>query len=357
MSAIFRTSLVATLLALPVPATTQQIDPTDRAPLFSDQTALEVTLRADFEALRGDRDEDAPERPASVELLDAAGRALIIDAQLRTRGRFRLEAANCSFPPLRLNLKKSQTVGTVFEGEDKLKIVAVCRPNRASYEQLVFLEYLAYQAFERITDTSFRTRLARITYVDESGENDPLTRFAFFIEDDDILAERLGATVFELEEGKNVPPRYLEPVSTATVALFQYMIGNTDWSGVAGHNVELLELYGLAIPVPYDFDFSGLVEAPYSIPAEDLPIRSVEERLYLGWCWDGLDWGAILERFRAAQPGVLQLFETFPHLEDGERDRAIRYLEAFFEDIENDERAQRRILRDCQQLPGNDADR
>jgi hypothetical protein len=100
---------------------------------------IELTLTADFSQLKDDRRE-SPERPATVTVASEGGEDFVIEAQLRTRGHFRLDKANCSFPPLRLNLKKKQAEGTEFEGQDKLKIVSVCRPNRDSYEQLVLNE-------------------------------------------------------------------------------------------------------------------------------------------------------------------------------------------------------------------------
>jgi hypothetical protein len=319
--------------------------------LFASDEVLELTLAADFSLLKSDREEETPERPGTLTLQAADGRQLVLDVQLRTRGSFRKERANCSFPPLRLNLEEEQVVGTVFEGQDKLKMVGSCRPHRPSYEQLVLQEYLAYRTFALVSDVAFRVRLARITYVDQSGEEEPSGRFAFFIEDDDALAARLGARVIELPEGRKLPPRYIDPTTEARMALFQYMMGNTDWLDDVGHNVELLDLGGRALTVPYDFDFSGIVNAPYAIPHPRLGLRSVLERRFLGRCWPGMDMDPVVETFRGLRVEILGLYETFPYLEEEERDRAIRYLAAFFDDIESSERAQLRILRHCRASP------
>ena len=343
------TFLTTMALAIAFPASAQQVEP---APLFATDEAIELTLTADFSQLDDDRRE-SPERPATVTVTHAGGEEVTIEAKLRTRGRFRLDKTNCTFPPLRLNLKKKQTKGTEFEGQDKLKIVAPCRPNRGSYEQLVLNEYLAYRSYSMITPTSFDVRLARITYVDESGDDDPFTRLAFFIEDDDALSARvgMGSEVFDIPEGKNLPHGIFEPVATQTMAIFQYMIGNTDWSDVAGHNVEVLGISGIALPVPYDFDFSGIVDAPYSTPDPSLGLKRVRDRMYRGWCSGNLDPEPILERFRAAEADIMALYRDFPYLEDGERNRSVRYLKAFFEDIATPERAGRQFLRHCRRMP------
>ena len=347
---MMRTTLLVTMaLAIALPAFAQQVG---SAPLFASEEAIELTLSADFSLLKDDR-HASPERPATVTVTTAAGGNVTIEAQLRTRGRFRLEKRNCSFPPLRLNFRKKQTEGTEFEGQDKLKIVSPCRPNRDSYEQLVLNEYLAYRTFAMITATSLDVRLARITYVDESGDDDPFTRLAFFIEDAAALAARVGVhfEVFDIPEGKNLPHSVFEPTTTQTMAIFQYMIGNTDWSEVAGHNVEVLGIGGVALPVPYDFDFSGIVEAPYAVPGRSLSIKTVQDRLYRGWCRGNLDPEPILELFRAAETDIMALYRDFPSLEEGERNRSVRYLEGFFEDIASPQRADRRFLRHCLQLP------
>ncbi len=344
----FLIALAALLSAVPICAQA----PTEH-PFFDPDEPLELTLTADFSLLKDDRRGESPERPAMVTVIGDDGSEVVIEAQLRTRGKFRRDSHTCSFPPLRLNLKRKQAEGTAFEGQDKLKIVGSCRPNRNSYEQLVLSEYLQYQAFQLITGISFRTRLARITYVDESGEDDPWTRFAFFIEDDEELAARLGGEVFDLEEGTAIPPGYLDPPTTAVMSVFQYMIGNTDWSAVAGHNVELISFGLVAVPVAYDFDFSGVVDAPYSSPNPTLNLTSVRDRRYRGWCW-GMDMGRTLQRFWDAEADILALYEDFPYLDDGDRGRILRYVRAFFKDIETADRADRRFLRDCRLLPTTD---
>ena len=343
------TFLTTMTLAIVLPVSAQQVEP---APLFATDEPIELTLTADFSQLDDDRRE-SPERPATVTVTHSSGEEVTIGAKLRTRGRFRLDKANCTFPPLRLNLKKKQAQGTEFEGQDKLKIVAPCRPNRNSYEQLVLNEYLAYRAYAMITPTSFDVRLARITYVDEGGGDDPFTRLAFFIEDGEALAARVGtgSEVFDMPEGKNLPHGIFEPVMTLTMAIFQYMIGNTDWSDVAGHNIEVLDIGGIALPVPYDFDFSGVVDAPYSVPDPTLGLKRVRDRMYRGWCRASLDPEPILARFRAAEADIMALYRDFPYLEDGERDRSVRYLEAFFKDIATPERAHRQFLRHCRRMP------
>lgn len=342
-------ALATTLLALAAPPTAAQAAPSDPPPLFASPDPLAVTITADFSLLRGDRSE-SPDRPATLEVRQPDGETRSLDVEVRTRGNFRLET--CSFPPLRIDVDGEQAAGTAFEGQDDLKLVSSCRPGGDAWEELVAKEYLAYRSLQALTDVSFRTRLLEATFVDGSGESEPATRLAFVIEEDEALAERLDANVFELEEGKNLPVGAFEPVLRMTNAVWQYMIGNPDWSDVAGHNVELFDRAGVALVVPYDFDFSGLVDAPYATPPPEYRLESVRERYYRGWCENSFTTREVLGRFRAAREEVLTLWRETPLLSDGTRRRAVGYLEEFFDAVATDERAERRFLRDCRPLSG-----
>lgn len=322
----------------------------DTVPLFSSTGPIALSLIADFEAIRSDRNDPAEEQPAWV-VLDTILPGDTLEAQIRARGDFRRDPGTCSFPPLRLNLKTKQTEGTVFEGQDKLKIVVPCRPALDVYEQYVLTEYTIYRMYHLITEASFQVRLARITFVDTSGREEPFTRWAFFIEDDDALAARLGGEKLEIPEGKNVRVAYLDARQATLVAVFQYMIGNTDWADDAVHNVELVQAYGAIRVVPYDFDFSGLVDAPYAIPDPKLGTKTVRQRLYRGWCREGLDAEAILRPFRENREAIVATVAETPGVTQARVDAALAYLDDFWAAIETTERAQRRMFRDCRDLP------
>lgn len=338
---------MATLLAMVQPLAAQSPEPVDSIPpLFSSYEPIPITLTADLGALRGDRNE-SPDRPAllTVPLLD--GGATDLDIQVRTRGEFRLDPANCSFPPLRLDVPASRAAGTVFAGQDKLKVVSSCRPGRDTYDQLVLKEYLVYRMYQVLTPRSYRVRLVQLTLIDTRDEAETETRTAFLIEEDEALAARLGGSVFELEEGKNLPNTAFEPMAHLMTAVFQYMIGSTDWSAVAGHNVEIIDRGGVATAVPYDFDISGLVDAPYATSNPDYDLDSVRDRYYRGWCTNPINTRAVLDTFRSSQEEVMALWVDVEGLSADTTNRARRYLEEFFDSIETDERAQRRFLRDC----------
>ena len=318
----------------------------DTVPLFASDELVVFTLVADFEAMRRDRSEDPEDRPARLVMADGD----TLEVELRPRGSARRDPATCSFPPLRLDVKTRQVAGTVFQGQDKLKMVVPCRPERDSYEQYVLLEYLVYKAYRLLTDRGFQVRLARVGFVDTGQGRDAFTSYAFLIEDDEALAARLGGTLVDMPEGSGVRVEALNPLQAALMATFQYVIGNTDWSDQALHNVKLVQGLGAVIPVPYDFDVSGIVNPPYAVPDPRLGLDDVGERLYRGWCFDLVETSSLVQAFLDQRSAVEALFRDSPFLDEGARGHALRYLETSYESLATPERAQRRLFRDCRPM-------
>ena len=165
--------------------------------LFSSHELIEFTIETDYGALRGDRTQDSEYRPAILRMIDDEGAERTIDIRVRTRGLYRLE--NCRFPPLRVNFPRNSMGGTVFDGQNGIRLVSHCR-DRDDDEQHVLEEYLVYRSFNLLTDESFRVRLARVTYSDGEDDDDPVVRYAFFREESEAMAERLGALYLEIQQ-------------------------------------------------------------------------------------------------------------------------------------------------------------
>jgi len=318
----------------------------DTVPLFASAEPLELTLVADLEAIRRDRAEDPEDRPGLMILADGD----TVAVELRPRGDFRRDPANCSFPPLRLDVQRRSAEGTVFRGQDKLKMVVPCRPEQSAYEQYVLLEYGIYRAFEVLSYSALHTRLARMTFVDTGGGRPPFTAWGFLIEEDGVMAARLGGALVDMPEGAGVRPQVLNPRQSTLVALFQYMVGNSDWSDFALHNVKLVQGVGLVVPVPYDFDIAGLVNARYALPDPLLGIRNVRERIYRGWCFDAVDRDALVASFIERRAEVEAAVTAVPGLDAEHARDAAAYLAGFFDDVATPDRAARRVFRDCRPI-------
>lgn len=142
--------------------------------------------------------------------------------------------------------------------------MVTCRRGSDSYEQYVLREYAAYRAYNALTPVSFRVRLARIRYVDTGGKLEPFTRAAFFLESEAALAQRHGGSIVD-EQGAR--KEHLEPAERDLHALFEYMIGNTDWSISALHNIRLVRVPPVSLfAVPYDLAWAGVVDTRYAFP-------------------------------------------------------------------------------------------
>jgi hypothetical protein len=257
-------------------------------PLFADPTPLSLTITAPIRELRGDDGDERPEHDGTLDYVDADGHAVTLDIKLNVRGKSRL--GYCDFPPLKVDFEHEQVAGTVFAGQNELKLVTLCKPER-SYRAYLAQEFLIYRMFNALTERSMRVRWAGIDYVDASGRKERSTSApAFFIEQDSGVAERLGYEVLDISG--QVLEDELDPAHTTLLALFQYMIANTDWDIYPAadedhccHNGKLMDDDdGTVYFLPYDFDQAGLIDTEYSTPSDRLPIRSVTRRYYRGFC-------------------------------------------------------------------------
>jgi hypothetical protein len=101
------------------------------------------------------------------------------------------------------------------------------------------------------------------------------------------------------------------------------------------------------VPVPYDFDLSGAVGAPYARPDRDLPIETVQQRLYLGQCWPGQDLDAALRPFLDARPDIEAVVRDGGYLAPEVGQQVLGYLLQFYEMVATPQRARQRMFRDC----------
>jgi hypothetical protein len=320
-------------------------------PLFVNQDTLQVRIEGPLRTLAAKRS-DTEYLDGTLSYVDASGEEQLFDVKLRARGKYRRKKETCQFPPVRLNFKKKQVMGTEFAGQDKLKLVTYC-DRRNYYEQYVLKEYLAYKILNSLTEYSFRVRLLRVTWIDTDRGGATRTNYAFLIEDEDLLAQRIGAEPVEVRQAKY---SQLDAEHATFVTVFQYLIGNTDFSMVAGalddnccHNIVLFSMPSADryLTVPYDFDFSGLVNARYAEPNPKLPIKRVVRRLYRGVCENNNYLDATLDRFRENEDSIRHIVSSLEGLDDKTRTTAQRYLDEFYRDIENPRAVERNLVRSC----------
>ena len=320
--------------------------------LFDTPEALVLELALDFADLcRGPRNERCKDAPATLTHTRRDAVAQRISVAVRARGRWRNESGNCSVPPLAVLFDNDTTAGTVFAGQKMLPLTTHCRDKPAEYEQYVLKEHLAYGIYNELTDKSPRALLARVTYRDTGRHGRTIERYAFFTEHFDSVAARNGGEYWPTED---FDPLDADPNELATLELFQFMIGNTDWSALRAHNVAHIRAAGGAVSaVAYDFDFSGIVDAPYARPPPELRIRRVTQRVYRGFCHRDLDWMRLFAHFQDRRSSIEAVIERqIEALEASHRAAALAYVEEFFAIIASPERRQTEVIAACR--PMND---
>ena len=315
-------------------------------PLFATSAPLVFTLDTDLRRLLRDRGTERKEHGATLRYVGEGGDTVSLPVDLRTRGIFRLK--ECAFPPLRLDFPASRVKGTTFAGQDKLKLVTHCRSSQSPYEQNILQEYVLYRIFNVLTERSLRARLAHVTYRDSTGHDAPLTRYGVLLENEAQMARRLGLTVIT---STKVHDLLIEPDDGVLVAVFQYLIGNTDWSIWGLHNITIVRDTtgggGALYAIPYDYDFAGVIFAPYAVPAPQLAIKTVRERLYRGFCQPDSVLLPVLARFRAAKDSIYALYRSVPDLSARNVQQALEYFDAFYRTINDPRAVQREFVRAC----------
>lgn len=350
------------VLALAAPAallgqrsdTAQQPDstPPKTARLFRDKEPVAMWLQADFKTVFKDRDTSAANTrryPAVLRFLNDKGDTVRFDVQLSTRGNFRLQMqrAHCAFVPLKVYFDKEKTKGSLFGGEGSLKLTTHCN-NGDRFEQNVYVEYAINSMYNLLTPISLNVRLATITYVDPNDPKFTVTRPGFWSEDQDGMAKRNRGKILMTEHATGAD---MDPRQSTLTDVFQYMIGNTDFSLYALHNMRIVQSDTSVTyyPMAYDFDFSGLVDAPYARPDYRLGIKRVTDRLYRGCDHSPELFQEVAGLFKAKKGEVYGVLGQIKGLTPARLKEATSFLDEFYKTID-DPRAMKREFRSaCQE--------
>ena len=330
-------------------------------PLFSDDTIINIQLTAPFRDLVKKAPNSTDSYPAALTLVDDTGGAAGEEhaIALSARGNSRRDTVVCKFPPLRVEFNEKPDDASLFKGQKRLKLVTHCQRSK-SYQQYYLLEYAAYKFLNVLTPESLRVRMANIDYVEAESGKILYSRTGFFIEDTDDAAKRNGVKEIDVP---GVSVAQLDTKAAARFALFQYMIGNLDWAmldGLAGedccHNAKLIgdrstPLSNL-VPVPYDFDYSGIVDAPYAVPPEKINVRSVRTRRYRGFCVHSTEARQAVALFLANREAIYSVLDDIEGLNNSRKNKSARYLDGFFRNISDEERLRTQLLEKCRRPNG-----
>lgn len=325
------------------PAAAVNSDHSDKD-LFDDDEILEITLKGNIRKLLDDRGEEAKSYPMILTYKEE-GREITIPVNIKTRGHFRRLKVNCTYPPLQLAFpRKDKNSSSFFSEKSTLKLVMPCKA-----EKLIINEWLVYKLYNQITQKSSRVRLVRVNLEDENNKKMPSPFYGILLENEKQMAKRNNA----ISVKKKITPAQTMQEHFLRMAVFEYLIGNTDWSVEYMQNIKLIASDSTAVPiaVPYDFDLSGIVNASYALPAPELEMRSVRERRYRGYCIRDMKlFDSTVALYNGLRKNIYSLYRDCPLLDDKYKKRSLDYLDQFYSTINNPKSLEKEFGYPC--LPG-----
>jgi len=312
-------------------------------PLFQEEKPLAIKLKVSLKKIRKETN-DTIFFATSLHYKDSEKVSWdSIPIRIRARGQFRRE--NCYFVPMRIKMKKADTKGTVFEGNKSLKLVLPCNTAKTA-NGLIVREYMCYQLYEPATPYIFNTRLLNITLEDVDKKKTTHQLLGFFIEDDDVVADRFHGKEID---STNFHPLALHDTTSVRHDLFEFWISNTDWSSTFYHNVKIIQnASGSYIPLPYDFDMSGFVNAPYAKGTPELGTTDSQTRVYRGFCRSEPLVQHVRQEYITLEPKMNEIISQYQSYFD-EREFASlkKYSDEFFTILKSDEKFKQNILQKC----------
>jgi hypothetical protein len=344
---------VLLLLAAPLTAQAPQGEPKtpkpySPPPLFTSAQPLEFTLIAPFKQLKKNRRGD--EKPYQVAEVMYAGDSGTVRVPVRVRVRGIWRRQNCELPPLRLNFNKDSAKKSTFAKLDKVRLVMHCR-NGDDFDQYVLQEFQLYRVHRLITPLSFDVRLARVTYIDAEKKDSLTRRYAFLLEEDDDFGPRVGGKALKTTGATGAD---LDPFENALFGVWQYFIGNTDFSVAALHNVVLFSRDTSYFPVAFDYDWSGAVNSRYARPNPILKdIRAVTDRLMRGYCAPEAEYLKAFALFREKKDAIYALYRDSlaAPMKPNVVNNTLKYFDDFYKVINNPRDAKRQIIDACLRGP------
>jgi hypothetical protein len=295
-----------------------------------DDSVIEVTLTTDLRNLRTAK-KDPTWQPAHIKMQFSD--TSIVEEEIRVEPRGIYRKTYCDFASLYLDFKN--TGSPKLSPLKKLKLVGSCSLGNTN-EEFLLKEYLTYKIYNFLSVMSFRVRLLHVNYQDSKQKIKPYTQYAFLIEDTKDMADRNNCV--EIKD-KKFATEGTNRHQVTFMTLFQFMIGNTDWAIGNYHNVKLMapktDTLAKPYPVPYDFDYAGLVNAPYAVPSENLDIRNVTDRYYMGYPRAMEELQSILEVFKEKKETIFLTINSFPFITDRVKKEMIRFLDQFYDIAES----------------------
>ena len=310
--------------------------------LFDTDEVLQITIKGNIRELLNDRTDIPKDFSMTLSYSKEDNKEVSMPVVMKTRGHFRRLRENCNYPPLSIQFpKEGPHKSSVFSEQNKLKLVMPCMG-----DEFVIREWLVYKLYNLVTPKSFRARLVKVKLEDSKNKKPPSPFYGILLEEEKQMAKRNKMVAVD----RRLEPQQVQKEEFFTMTVFEYLIGNTDWSIQFLQNIKLLAKDANAVPiaVPYDFDHAGIVSAPYAMPAEELLMRSVRQRRYRGYCVQDMKvFDDVIARYNQLKKDIYSLYSGSALLDAKYIKNTIQYLDEFYATINNPKAWQKEFSYPC----------
>jgi ribosomal protein L19 len=310
--------------------------------LFDTDDVLQLVLKGNIRKLLNDRYNVPKNYSLVLTYTKEDSSEMVMPVEVKTRGHFRRLKENCIYPPLLIQFpKEGSHLSSIFREQRKLKLVMPC-----AGDEYIIHEWLVYKIFNLITPKSFRVRLVKVKLEEEGNKKTIAPFYGILLEEEKQMAKRNGLVSVE----RKLRPEQTQTDAFLSMAVFEYLIGNTDWSIQYLQNIKLLasDSTSIPFPVPYDFDHAGIVYAPYARPAEELQMRSVRERRYRGYCVQDMKvFDAVIEQYNRLKNDIYRIYTDCTLLDAKYIKSTIQFLDEFYTTINNPKALQKEFGYPC----------
>jgi len=310
--------------------------------LFDTDDVLQITLSGDIHNALNDRSDNPKSYSVILSYKKEDSTEIALPVEIKTRGHFRKMKENCDYPPLQIQFpKEGPYKSSVFSEQKKLKLVMPCVG-----DGYIIREWLVYKIYNLVTPKSFRARLVKVKLEDARNKKPVAPFYGILLEEEKQMAKRNHAIAVE----RKLQPQQTGKEAFLTTAVFQYMIGNTDWSIQYLQNMKLLaaDSNAVAVAVPYDFDHAGIVNAPYARPADELQMTSIRQRRYRGYCVQDMKvFDNAFAEFNRLKSDIYSLYTGCTLLDEKYIKSTVRYLDEFYATINNPKMVQKEFGYPC----------
>jgi len=317
-------------------------EPSPAPGLFETDKIIDIILSGNVWDILGDRGDNPQLHPIKVAYKGEDSSEISLPAEGRARGHFRKIPENCYYPPILVQFTKSDALkSSIFKEQDKIKLVMPCKG-----DDYVVREWLVYKLYNLVTPKSLRARLVRAKLTNaKSNKADP-SFYGILLEEEKQMAKRNGAIAVT----RKLLPGEVSEQDFLTMTVFEYLIGNTDWSIQYLQNIKLIatDSGAIATAVAYDFDMAGIVNTRYAKPAEELQMNSVRDRRYRGYCIEDMKkFDQSIALFNRIKKDIYSLYNDCTLVDEKYKKSTIQYLDEFYAVINNPDKLKKEFGYPC----------